>query len=120
LKSAYTDGRLIVKTTQNDNTQAMIDDDGAIINLQDIKIMYTKQTGELDEDGKPYKKEIEFIDLRQGQLYLTAELGTLKAASGSFPGIMLRSTPYTGNPSDLKTLQRCVPSWFNILMQQCG
>lgn len=120
LKAAYTDGKLVVRTKQDDGSEAMIDDDGAIISFVDLKIMYVKETGEADEDGKPYKKEREFITRRQGQIFLTADMQIIKEAASSFPGIVIRETPYVGNPSDLKVLQRCVPSAPEILMRQCG
>lgn len=120
LKSAYTDGTLLVKLKQDDGSEAMIDEDGTIVSFVDVKIMYMKDSGELDEDGKPYKKEHEFIARRQGQLFLTATHQIIKEASSSFPGILIRETPYTGNPSDLRVLQRCVPNAPEILMRQCG
>lgn len=120
LKAAFTDGTLMVKLRQDDGSEAMIDEDGEIISFVDVKIMYMKDSGELDEDGKPYKKEHEFIAKRQGQLFLTATAQIIKEAASSFPGIVIRETPYTGNPSDLKTLQRCVPNAPEILMRQCG
>jgi hypothetical protein len=120
LKAAFTDGTLMVKLKQDDGSEAMIDEDGEIISFVDVKIMYMKDSGELDEDGKPYKKEHEFIAKRQGQLFLTATAQIIKEAASSFPGIVIRETPYTGNPSDLKTLQRCVPNAPEILMRQCG
>ena len=120
LKSAYTDGKLVVRTKQDDGSEAMIDNDGAIISFVDLKIMFAKDTTEKDEAGKPYKKELEFIARRQGQLFLTASLHTLKEAAGSFPGIVVREIPYQGNPSDLKVLNRCVPNAAEILMRQCG
>lgn len=120
LKSGYTDGKLVVKLRQDDGSEAMIDDDGAIISFVDIKIMYMKDSGEMDEDGKPFKKEHEFMARRQGQLFLTANMQTLREASSSFPGIVLKEAPYTGNPSDLKVLQRCVPNAPEILLRQCG
>lgn len=120
LKAAYTEGRLVVRTNQDDGSEAMIDDDGQIISFVDLKIMYVKDTGEMDEDNKPIKKELEFITRRQGQLFLTATMGILKEAASSFPGIVIKENPYTGNPSDLRVLQRCVPSAPEILLRQCG
>lgn len=120
LKAAYTDGRLVVRTKQDDGSEAMIDDDGAIISFVDLKVMYVKETGETGEDGKPIKKELEFMNRRQGRLFLTATMQVIKEAASSFPGVVIRETPYTGNPSDLKVLQRCVPSASEILMRQCS
>ena len=119
LKAAYTDGKLVVRTNRDDGTEAMIDDDGAIISFVEMRIMYVKDTGEMDEDGKPYKKEIDFMVRRGGQLMLTATLQTIKEAASSFPGIVIRETPYQGNPSDLRVLQRCVPSVPDMIMKQC-
>jgi hypothetical protein len=120
LKAAYTDGKLVVRMKQDDGSEAMIDEDGEIISLADIKVVYMKDSGELDEDGKPYRKEHEFMVNRHGQLFLTATMQIIKEAVSSFPGIVIRETPYTGNPSDLKVLQRCVPNSSEILLRQCG
>lgn len=119
LKAAYTEGRLIVRTPKDDSTEAMIDDDGAIIELPQMKVFYTKETGEVDEDGNPHKEEIEFMEKKYGQLMLTADLKTLKEAASSFQGLVFKQTPWTGNPSDLMTLMRCVPSLPEIIMRQC-
>jgi hypothetical protein len=120
LKAGYTDGKLVVRMKQDEGSEAMIDQDGDIVSLADIKIMYMKDSGELDEDGKPYRKEHEFMANRHGQLFLTATMQIIKEASSSFPGLVVRETPYTGNPSDLRVLQRCVPNSPEILMRQCG
>lgn len=120
LKSGFTEGKLLVKTKSNDGSEAMIDKDGAIVSFDDVKIVYVKETGEMDEEGKPFKREVEFINKKNGQLYLTAQLSTLKNASSSFPGIKVKETPWQGNPSDLKVLQRCVPSALEILMRTCS
>lgn len=120
LKAAFTEGKLLVKTKSNDGSEAMIDKDGAIISFDDMKIVYVKDTGEIDEEGNTFKRESEFINKKNGQLYLTANLGTIKGAASSFPGMKVKETPWQGNPSDLKTLQRCVPSASEILMRTCG
>lgn len=120
LKAAFTDGTLVVKMKGDTGSEAQIDKDGEIVSLVDIKIMYRKDSGELDEDGEPYKKEHEFMANRHGQLFLTATGHILKEAASSFPGIVIRDQPYTGNPSDLRVLQRCVPNSPEILMRQCG
>lgn len=119
IKGAYTDGKLVVRTIQSDNSEAMIDDEGAIIPYVDIKIKYMKETGGVDEQGNPTKEEIDFMERIDGMLFLTAQFSTIKEASTAFPGIVLKETPYTGNPSDLKVLTRCVPSASEILMRQC-
>lgn len=119
LRSAYTDGKLVVKTIQSDNSEAMIDDDGAIIPYVDIKIKYVKESGGVDDDGKPAKEEHDFMERIDGTLFLTAQFQILKEASTSFPGIVLKETPYTGNPSDLRTLMRCIPNASEMLLRQC-
>ena len=119
LKSAYTDGKLVVKTIQSDNSEAMIDNDGNIIPFVDVKVKYVKQGGGVDEDGKPAKEEHDFMERIDGILFLTAQFHILKEAASSFNGIVLKETPYTGNPSDLRVLMRCVPNATMMLMQQC-
>lgn len=119
LRAAYTEGKLVVRTIQSENSEAMIDDEGAIIPYVDLKIKYTKETGGVDEEGKPAKEEHEFMERIDGILYLTAQLNILREAATSFQGIVMKETPYTGNPSDLRVLQRCVPSASEMLMRQC-
>ena len=119
LKSAYSEGKLIVRTIQSDNSEAMIDDKGSIIPFVDVKIKYVKQAGGVDEDGKPAKEEHDFMERIDGMLFLTAQFHILKEAASSFSGIVLKETPYTGNPSDLRVLMRCVPNATEMLMRQC-
>ena len=54
-----------------------------------------------------------------GMLFLTAQFNIVREASTSFPGIVLKETPYAGNPADLRVLSRCVPSSAELLMRQC-
>jgi hypothetical protein len=119
LKNAYTSGKIIVKTIQSENSEAMIDDDGKITPYVDVKIKYTKETGEVDEDGKPVQEEHDFMERIDGMLFLTAQFQILKEAASSFSGMVLKEIPYNGNPSDLRIIQRCVPSAPEILMRQC-
>jgi hypothetical protein len=119
LKGAYQDGKLVVRTIQSENSEAMIDDQGAIIPYVDIKIKYMKDANGVDPDGKPAKEEHDFMERIDGVLFLTAQYQILKEAATSFPGIVLKETPYTGNPSDLRVLQRCVPSAPEIIMRNC-
>ena len=97
----------------------MIDDEGKITPYVDVKIKYTKETGEVDEDGKPVQEEHDFMERIDGILFLTAQFQILKEAASSFSGMVLKEIPYNGNPSDLRIIQRCVPSAPEILMRQC-
>jgi hypothetical protein len=119
LRSAYTDGKLVVRTIESENSEAMIDNQGAIIPYVDVKIKYVKQTGVVDEDGKPAKEEHDFMERIDGMLFLTAQMNIIREASSSFQGIVMKETPYTGNPSDLRILQRCVPGAGEMLLRQC-
>jgi hypothetical protein len=119
LKSAFADGKLVVKNIQGDNSEAMISAEGDIIRLDTIKIKYVKQTDGVDENGKPAKEENEFMERIDGILFLTGQFNIIQEAASSFGGIVLKSTPYTGNPSDLQVLQRCVPNAPEILLKQC-
>lgn len=119
LRGAYTDGKLVVRTIQSENSEAMIDDQGAIIPYVDIKIKYIKETGGVDQEGKPLKEEHEFLERIDGMLFLTAQFQIIKEASSSFTGIVLKETPYTGNPNEIRILQRCVPNAPEILLRQC-
>lgn len=119
LKAAYSEGRLVVRTRKSENSEAMIDEDGKIIPFIDLSIHYVKETGEQDEDGDPEVEEIEFIQRRNGGLYLTALLPTMKEAATTLQGAVFKETPYQGNPTDLKTLIRCVYSTHDLLLRQC-
>lgn len=119
LRAAYTDGKLVVRTMQSENSEAMIDDEGAIIPFVDLKIKFVKETGEVDEDGKPDKEEHDFLERIDGIMFLTAQQNILQEAATSFQGIVWKETPYTGNPSDLRKLQRCVPNAPEILTRSC-
>jgi len=119
LRNAYTDGKLVVKTIKSENSEAMIDDEGKIIPYVDIKVKYITEAGGVDEDGKPAKEEHDFLERIDGILFLTCQFNILKKASSSFSGIVLKETPYTGNPADLKVLMRCVPSSSEALLRNC-
>ena len=120
LRTAYANGKLVVRTRHSDNSEAMITDDGEIIPFVDLNIYYVKETGQQDEDGMPEKEEVEFMQRRDGMLFLTAALPTLKEAASSMgTGIVFKEVPYGGNPSDLKTLKRCVYTTHDMLMKVC-
>ena len=119
LRSAYHEGKLVVRARDDSSSEAMIDNDGAIIPFVDLKIMYVQATGETDDNGKPVKQEVEFLSRKYGQLFLTAQLPTVKEASSAFQGIVFKEMPWEGNPSDIHTLQRCVPSLPEMIMRQC-
>jgi len=119
LRTAYTDGKLVVKTILSQNSEAIINDDGKILPAVDLKVMYLHETGSLDKDGKPVIEEHDFIERIDGILYLTATQQILKEASSSFTGLLWQETPYNGNPSDLKVLMRCVPNASECLLRQC-
>lgn len=119
LKSAFLDGKLVVRTKDNDKKEAFIDEEGSIITVPKMDIYYIKESGELDEKGKMGVDEIEFISHRDGMLYLTAPLDLIKESSVSLQGMMFKETIWHGNPADLERLKRCVPSSSETLLRQC-
>jgi hypothetical protein len=119
LKAAYADGKLIIKTQITSGSETVITEDGKIIPLVDLNIYYVKETGQQTEDGKPETKEIEFITRKDGILFLAAELPTIKEMSTALQGALLKETPYTGNPSDLLKLSRCIYSSHDLLLRSC-
>ncbi|MEI7488159.1 MAG: hypothetical protein WCJ72_12260, partial [Chryseobacterium sp.] len=119
LKSAYNKGKLIVQFFESANSEAIIDKENNLIPVSDIKIMYQKDLGQLDESGKPIKENVEFISRRDGVLFLIASEEIIKEAGFSFTGINIKSIPYNGNPSDLRVLQRCIPSAPEMLLRNC-
>jgi hypothetical protein len=119
IRSAYKEGKLVIRTNDNSASEAMITADGEIIPLVDIKVMYVQNSGETDENNKPVKQEVEFMARRFGQLFLTAQLPVVKEASSAMQGIVFKQMPYDGNISDIKVLRRCVPSLPSMVMRQC-
>lgn len=118
LRGAYTDGKLVVKTNKSDNSEAIINDEGIIVPMVDLKIYFTKETGEANQEG-PVLEEIEFMSKKNGMLFLTASMVVIKEAASVFQGTEFKEVPYQGNPSELKSIRRCVYSAHDMLMRQC-
>ena len=118
LRGAYTEGKVVIKINKSENSEAMINDEGAILPVTNLKIMYVKQL-ESDNIEELKTEEIEFIEKRNGMLFLTAGLSTIKDASTSLQGTEFKEVPYSGNPSDLKSLRKCVYSAHDMIMRQC-
>ena len=118
LKAAYTEGKLVVRTRHSDNSEAMIDDDGNIVPLLDLNIYYTQDTGQMDADGKPDTEELEFLERRDGMLFLTANMNVVKNAATALQGMNFKEIPYMGNPSDIPNIMRNVPTATEVLMRQ--
>ena len=119
LKSAYLDGKLVVRTGDNDTKEAFIDEEGSIITVPNMNIYYVKDGGEIDKNGKSEIEEIEFISYRDGVLYLVAQLDLLKEAASTLQGITYKETLWQGNPTDILKIMRCVPSSPELLLRQC-
>jgi len=119
LKSSYKEGKLVVRTSEAEDSEAMIDDDGKILPYIDLTVKYVKPTGQQTPEGKPETEELDFLDRKNGQLFLVAPLQVLQDAATSLQGIVLKDVPYNGNPSELQDIQRCVPSVLEILTRRC-
>jgi hypothetical protein len=119
LRGAYTEGKVVVKTVKSENSEAMISDDGQIVPMIDLRIYFVKEGTGQDEEGNPEMEEIEFMQKRNGMLFLTAGLSTIKEAAESMQGTEFKEITYAGNPSDLKVLKKCVYSVHDLLMRQC-
>lgn len=119
LKSAYLDGKLVVRTGDNDTKEAFIDEEGSIITVPNMNIYYVKEGDGLDHNGRPDVEEVEFIQYRDGVLYLTAQLDLIKEAASTLQGIVFRETLWQGNPSDVLKIMRCVPSSAEFILRSC-
>lgn len=119
LLAAYREGKLVVRGRQNEEKDAMISDNGEIVTLIDLDILYVKETGESDDNGRPQMVEVPFMERRDSVLYLVADLETLNMAASSMSGIFFREVPYTGNPSDVDAISQCIPSVYEILNRKC-
>lgn len=118
LMDAYKEGKVVVRGRENENKEVLIGDDGAIIPVIDYSLFFVKETGEVDDDGRPETEEVPFIERRDSSLYLIADLDTLKMASAGMSGIFFNSVPYGGNPAEIKQLQRSVPGLYEIIAKQ--
>lgn len=118
LMDAYHSGKVVVRGNENESHEALIGDDGEIIPVIDYKLLFLKETGEVDDSGRPETEEVSFIERKDSILYLTADLETLKMASAGMSGIFFGSTPYGGNPAEILQLQRSVPSLYEIMSKQ--
>jgi hypothetical protein len=119
LRAAFTDGKIQVTTRTSDNGESFITSEGDIVPFVDCDIYYIKETGEQDEEGNPDIEQLEFLERRNGILFLKAQLPTIKHASANLAGIIFKEQPYNGNPSDLKVLRRCNYSVHDLIMRQC-
>jgi len=120
LKTAYTDGKLVVRVRHSDESEAIITDEGQIVPSIDLNIYYVQETGKMDADERPETEELLFIEQRDGQLLLSANLNVIKNASSAITGLNLKEIPYTGNPSDIPKISRNIPSATEVLMRQEG
>lgn len=119
LNGAYSEGKLVVKLTNDDDAEAFISEKGDIVPYMSLNIYYGKETGEQNDDGTPEVEEQPFLERKNGMLFLTAELKTIKDAADAMQGIVYKNMPYNGNPSDLKVLSRCVFSSSDLINKQC-
>jgi hypothetical protein len=117
IRSAFKDGKLVVKLTKSDNSEALIEDNGAIVAFMDVKIAYRKPTGKLDAEGNKDYEELPFMDRREGYLFLTATASLLSEAATTLQGLVYKLIGYNGNPSDLKALSRSSPKITEILLR---
>jgi hypothetical protein len=120
LKSAYTDGKLVVRTNASDSQDAFIDQEGAIVPIPDLSIYYVKESQELNDKGRPEMEELEFITHKNGMLYLKATGDLIKEAANSLQGFVYREVPWQGTPDDLKRIRRCTPTAYEVLMKDCN
>lgn len=119
LRNGYKEGKFVVRKRTGDDARAMIDDNGAIIPAFDYSVYYLRETGEVNERGKSITTEESFIESRDGILFLVAGQDIIREAGSGMSGMLFEENPYQGNPSDLKSLIRCVPSLIEILMRRC-
>jgi hypothetical protein len=118
LMDAYKEGKVVVRGQENESKEVLIGDNGEIIPVVDYSIFFVKETGEVDDNGRPETEEIPFIQRRDSTLYLVADLDTLKVASAGMSGIYFTSTPFNSNPSSILQLQRSVPGLYDIIAKQ--
>jgi hypothetical protein len=118
LKAAFLDGKIVVRTEEDVSRNAFISKDGTIVSIPNMAMYYIRESGDFTS-GQPEKEEVEFIQHRNGMLYLTAQLDLLKEAAMTMQGLVIQESPYQGNPSDISRISRCIPSLPEIILRQC-
>lgn len=120
LRAAYKDGKLVVRGNESVEKDAMISDNGDIVTLVDLDILFVRETGSTDDDGKPEMVEVPFMQRRDSILTLTADIDTVRLAASTMTGMFFRQLPFSGSQSEVLSLTRCVPSLTQLLGQRCG
>ena len=110
LRTAYIDGKLVVRNKSSDALEAFIDKEGAIITIPEMSILYVKDAEDVTDPSQPEKEELELIKHKNGHLVLTAPLDLIKEISTTLQGIKFKETPFQGNPTDVLRQMRCVPT----------
>jgi hypothetical protein len=118
LREGYKQGKFVVRPKRGIEKDAMFTMDGHLIPLNELSIFYVKQN-DGDIQGVVSKQEVPFMERKDGKLHLNGTLDVLEEVSNAVSGFYLKDTPYTGNPSDLNTLMRCVPSMTEIILRRC-
>lgn len=119
LRSAFLDGKLVVRTNPSNNKEAFIDEEGSIISVPHLEINYIKERQEMDSFGNTSIEEVQFMEQRDGMLYLTATIDLIKESSVSLKGMLFKESLWNGNPTDLLKISRCVPSSPELLLRVC-
>jgi hypothetical protein len=118
MRAGYKQGSFVVRTKTSAENEVMISQNGELISLIDLDVLYVKQ-GQMDATGKPRREEVPFLSRRDGTLYLTCSLENVKnILNGSLPGSYFKEVVYNGNPSDIKLIMRAVPSLEEMLTRR--
>ncbi len=115
---AYKAGKVVVRGRENEDKEIMIGDDGEIIPVIDYSILFVRETGEVDDNGRPETEEVPFIERRDSTLYLVADMEVLKMASSGMSGMFFHQVPYGGNPAEILQLQRSIPGLYELISKQ--
>lgn len=118
LRQGYQEGKFVVRPKKGVAKNAMFTLDGALVPLNELSIFYVRQT-ENDIQGTITKREVPFMERRDGKLYLIADVDTVQEVTSAVPGFYFKDMPYQGNPSDIPTMMRCVPSAVEMLLRRC-
>ena len=119
LTASYKDGKTIIRAKKSEEKNAMITSDGKVVPLENAEILYVRESGETDDNGKPEMIEVPFIEQKDGNLYLSTELKTLQNAASTLTGMFFKEFPYNGNPSEVPAIRNCVPSVSEMINKKC-
>lgn len=117
--SGFNEGKFIIRTNNSEEKSVQVSENGEMITLLDVNLLFTKVLPEVDGNGIRKVKHEPFLQQRSGQLSLVADMETLKEVSLALPGCFFRelSSNLIGDPRFILDIQKKIPSLSEMLLR---